>query len=294
MYRNLDIENKILKNKYYAEPYNPNDKPIISYLICVRVLRGISDKDSLYSLFWSYIEKVPEIDRNKAEFLIKFDIDDEVAIQNWVIGDTLKSKFPNLNIRVFAYNRWEGRRSLYLHYWYLFTRRNISSKYIGFLTDDVIFTQNPISYIEQYIDKEYAMLSHVHNIEVLHSIKDWELETTKWSGGALTEPYPTVSTKILEICGNMGFQPNIDNWFALINVILYCKYKIDLYYDIPDIFHRNTFAHMEFTPDIFLPSKFNQEWLVDDSKPSDDSYYYKLIEKQSDNIYLNMKNDGVV
>lgn len=291
MLKNLEIENKILRDKYYAEPYNPNDKPLITYLICARVLRGISDKDSLYSLFWSYIEKVPEVDRNKAEFLIKFDVDDEVAIQNWVIGDTLKTKFPNLNIRVFVYNRWEGRRTLYMHYWYLFTRKNPSSKYIGFLTDDVVFLENSIQYIEQHKDSKYAMLSHVHNTEVLHSIKDWQLETTKWSGGTLTEPYPIVSTKILEICGNMGFQPNIDNWFALLNVIMYVKYGIDLYKDIPDLVHRQTFTHQEFDPSIFVPSQFNKEWFVDDSQGSKDSYYYRLVEIQADNIWLNLKNE---
>jgi hypothetical protein len=294
MDKNIEIGNKILEDNYYEEPYNIDDKPIVSYLICVRTLRGITEKDSLYSLLNSFISQVPEQDWNKVEFLIKFDVDDTVAIVDWVIGDNLRTRFPKLNIRVFAFHRWEGRRSIYLNYWYLFTRRNISSKFIGFLTDDVTFQANPLYHIEKHLDKEYVMLSHVHNREVLHSIKDWELETTRWSCGSLTEPYPTVSVKILEICGSMGFQSNIDNWFALINVILYCKYKIDLYYDVPNVFHRNSFSDMSFNPTNFLPSKFNEEWLVDDSKPSNDSYYYCLVEKQADNIYLNMKIQGII
>lgn len=302
---NQNIKDILLNERYYVTPFNPNDFPIISFLICCRVLRGVEDKNSLYALFNSIMEikqkQYPswESDSNsrtnlindlkKIEFIIKFDIDDDVAINNWVIGNTLKQKYPFLTIRPIVYGRWEGRRSISEHYRFIFSRRNTNAKWIGFLTDDVIFMEDPLKEIEKYKDEKYAILTHVHNLEVVNKIKDWVKETTSWSNGNMTEPYPMCTANLIEITGNMGWGLNVDNWLAGLNVILIKKYGIDIYKDIIDVFHRTVFEAFEFNPKFFLPSQFNKEFFVDDSEGSKDPYYYKLLETQADNIYFHLK-----
>ena len=53
-----NIRNTILRDKYYTTPYNPEHKPLISFLISIRVLRGVDDKNSIYATFNSIIEVI--------------------------------------------------------------------------------------------------------------------------------------------------------------------------------------------------------------------------------------------
>jgi len=282
-------KNILERDRYFVTPYNENHKPLISFLMNCRLLRSLNDKSSIYTMLDSFNGKLSKEDKSKIEIIVKFDVDDKEVIDKLLLDNQLQKKYPDIVIRPIIYDRWEGRKSLNLHYAFIFTRRNPNSKFIGFITDDVIIQENPIPYIEKYKNEEYCILSHCHNLEILNGITDWKTNITRWSCGNLTEPYPIVSSKIFEICGNMGYQVNIDNWLALLNVILFVKYKIDLYIDVPDFFHRDVFTNGKFIPQNFQPSNFNWEWFVDDSIGTTDNYYYNLVEQQADNIYYNIK-----
>jgi hypothetical protein len=100
----------------------------------------------------------------------------------------------------------------------------------------------------------------------------------------LTDTYPIVSTKIFEVIGNCGWQIHIDATCALLNVILYQKYGINLDY----LLDSKYLSRM----DSVRADKLNPP--QNPFNTSIPSYYYTLIEQQAKNIYLNMKEDGVL
>ena len=69
---------------------------------------------------------------DKVEFLIKLDSDNEIALNEYIKCEGFKRKYPQLQIRPVVFGRWEGRKSLYSVYHFLFTRKNPSSKFIVF------------------------------------------------------------------------------------------------------------------------------------------------------------------
>lgn len=285
---------QINKFGYYSSEPKSENKPILSFLVCCRFCK---ENNILYK-FLDSVERVfntPE-QRKQIEILIKFDIDDEKAIREILEKELLK-KYP-LIIRPYFYRRWEGRLTLNLQYMFLFSRKAKTSKYIVFATDDCVVEGNFLPIIEKHLNQPYCIFTrHSHKKEKLEAAREYKKPKEEggylWSGAGLTEPFPIVSDRIIECCGNMGWQVNIDNWLSLLNVIMYTKYKVNLMIDllIPHIgFNPNPIGKQ---PEYFV-GHFNMEMFVSGTKTCENDYYFDLTERQAKNIYLNMKEEGYI
>ena len=114
-----------------------------------------------------------------------------------------------------------------------------------------------------------------------------------WTKGGLTEPFPIIATKLLEVIGNMGWQSNIDNWLSLINVIFYHTYGKLLYKRTPLPYIELNPIPQKFTEDNY-PTNFNADMYTSHSKLPESQYYFNLVEQQVKNIYFDMINEGII
>lgn len=295
--------NHIQMDKCLAIPYKETDNPILSCLLSCRVFNSSefihpikcdmdrTDRFNLYTFFDSFIYYNKETDYKKIEFLVKFDSDNELALNEYIYNNKLSEKYPQLIIRPFIFGRWEGRNSLYDMYEFLFTRRNLSSRFVTFASDDSLFYNNhngggnifEILKINQ--QEDYVLLTSHNKQDLWDSIEHWKKDTNKWRDGWLTEPYPIVSVKLMEIMGNMGFQNNIDSSFTLLAVMLKCKYNIDIRRLINGWMLR---GNKKVETDNYNTA-FNEEFCISiDQVPQENSYFWKLVEQQTSNIYLQM------
>ncbi len=302
-------------NAYGEMPYNPEHKPLISFLICCRVYgteefrlidrinNDLTEYFNLYTLFKSYVGTHGGKNLQEAEFIIKFDTDNTLALEEYLLRDGINKNFPGLIVRPIIYNRWESKNALYLNYAYLFSKKNPASKFVGFLTDDSIIYTKILDQIEAFKNEKYAILtSHgksfpdnegntilpfVANEGLIDYIYNWKQDNFKWREGWISEPYPIVTSKLVETIGNMGWQMHIDSTFTLLTVILKCKYGIDLRRFInPWCMRGNKGVNDTYE------SKFNNEYCISRNLvPPDDIYIWKLYEQMAHNIYLNLKSE---
>jgi len=264
--------------------------PKLTFLMMCRIRTDLKDNSisDIFSFFDSAIKYIPIGERPLVEFLVKFDNDDKIAK-----SFNLNKLYPSLNIRTFTYGRWEGQATNHYHFSYLFSHRNPNSKYIGFVSDDCQFTRFNIN----ELIGEYSYFNTKHTLKKLEEFKDYK-NNLSWITG-LNDSYPIMSAKILEITSGIGFQEHIDNWKSLLNLILYSKYKISLSRIWKPIFKRHNILPEKLRKDLTwydwtTGSKFNYDMKLFIEKDKVNSYYFTLVEKQAHNIYLNLKEDGVL
>jgi hypothetical protein len=296
-----NIKEILFDDNYYASPYNKDQDCLLSVLMCVRMTRGIGGPTDILTFLSSLFQKWTPLSQSKTEFLIKFDLDDETAIKKLFLEGRINKMIREFNspsppiIRYFIYNRWEGKKTFNYHYQYLFSQRNPKSKFITFATDDSYYVDDLIEKLSPVINQEYKILirSEMYN-NVLGTISTWKepCELRKWASGDLTDPYPIVSSKIIEICGGMGWQQNIDNWFSLLGVILFKKYNIQIFQTFPVCINRKTEERIGLESPNY--SAFNKEMFVDDTTFPQNNYYLKLVETQATSIFLHMKNENLI
>lgn len=279
--------NSLLPDMAYMEGIK--ETPLISFLINFRTIKLTNGNNDILSLFDSYMANIKPENRYLAEFIIKFDIDDEFALHKFILEDTFRNKYKDLIIRPCAFRRWEGRSSIYLTYSYLFSQRNPTSKWIGFLTDDFTFTRDIIEDIK-HLDKKYTILNTQQTEIALKGIDNWRTNLS-WAKSPITECYPIITPDIIEICGGMGWQSNIDNWLGLIGAILYKQYNYNIFNYITPFYSRNTEDKLSLNLSDNYPAKFNKEMFVDDTTSPKNDYYFNLVEQQAKNIYLNIKEN---
>ena len=289
-----NIKLKLFNDKYYATPYDKNQDCLLSVLVCCRMTRGIGGPTDILQLLSSIFQYWSPLHQSQTEILIKFDLDDELAIHELLekgLIEKLVADFGSPSppkIRYFIYNRWEGKKTFNYHYNFLFSQRNPKSKLIGFATDDSFYQGDILNKVGD-LDKPAIYLRSNIIETVLKSINDYRSpeELRKWACGELTDPYPFVSSSLIEYAGSMGWQQNIDNWLSLLGAIVYKKYNINLFQNIPIVIQRKTDERPGLEARNY--SKFNEEMFVDDTTFPKNDYYFKLIEQQAKNIYLNMK-----
>jgi len=288
--------------------------PLLSFLVCYKSPERSDDPCNLFTVLEGLKNSIKPEDYGKIEFLIRIDSDDIVAY-NKLVEYGYVAGYP-MNIKVFQFKPWEGRYTFNYHYTFLFSQRAYCSKYVGFLTDDCLIHDKIKYMIEEletkYPDIEYGVFHssetevwpvpehhkkfHVkERLEAITKMGDYKdlTVTQKWCSNFLTESYPIVTSKIFEIMGNCGWQVNIDSTLALLNVILYQKYGINIAF----LLDSKSFSRLDAVraekekPE---PNSFNHRMTLNASKTSDDPYLYVLMEQQAKNIYLNMKEDGVL
>lgn len=229
--------------------------------------------NSLEMLFKSIKELYNSSD---IEILVRMDLDDPYINKL----ETLGEKYA-LPIRIFKYHRWEGRWSCNYDYSFLFTRRNPNTKWIGFLTDDCVLKRNIVS---ELTDRYHIIGDFKSPVtkEKLDGVKDYT--TNAWTTPEYICAYPIVSTKLIEIMGNMGYQVNIDSTLALINVMMYIQHGLILAKHIKEFIIRENVDRKDN-----YGEQFNRNWLMTDSDMPSSSYFFTLMEQTIQNIYLNLK-----
>lgn len=255
--------------------------------MCVRVRTDLNNSGvrDIIKFFYTAVNEIFPKDRDKVEFLIKFDSDDNKFLT--LIKEF--SRFP-LKIRLFSYSRWEGMETAHYNYTYLLNRINSESKFIIFCGDDSVPKNLNISILEKFKDNNYLFFSSLPRM----SETEWLAKSSytppfskcmnDLNSLRLVEPYPVISRKLLEICSGAGFCSNVDGWLALLNVILFNKYNILLTKNLPNLmFSRDNTQKQDMFEDNFT-SNWNRDM---ENLP----YYFDLLNQQAKNIYLNIKED---
>ena len=287
---------------------------LLSYLICYRNPDRTDDPCNLFRVLNKFRKDIKETDYDKIEILIRIDKDD-IPTLNRLVNSSYISAYP-MKIRIFNFNRWEGRHTFNYHYMFLFSQRNPNSKFIGFMTDDCLFHDKIEHIIEEletkYLDLDYAVFFscatecyptpeiykqfHIKTkLDFITKMGDYKTldVTEKWSTNFLTESYPIVSCKLLEVMSNLGWQVNIDSTLGLLNIMLYQKYGVNIAFLLENksFIRKDCNRTDKETP---APNPFNHDMVLNASKNSKNKYLYTLMEQQAKNIYLNMKEDGVL
>ena len=269
--------------------------PILSLMMMCRV-RYYNNSKAEGTLF-SFLESMEKNLKNKekVELLIKFDSNDKQAID--LIGKNYFKQFSFV-IKPVVLHRWEGVFSASFVFSHLLTLTNQSSHFIGICTDDCMAHDNwegIINSLEKEINNNYIIfVSHNHeNTETkLKSCSDYRVNT-EWHESFLTDPYPIISRKILEICGYYGFGREVDAWPTLLNVILYNKYGVNISKSFGP--HQHFIRYNNQTVDLLTDNfEISPSFRGIDFRSNNMEYYFKLVEQSAKSIYLNMKEDGVI
>jgi hypothetical protein len=247
---------------------------MISVLFCSRVKDN--PDSNLPRLLDSAVANMSEDERDKIEFLIKYDDDD-----NERPPESFFAKYP-FSIRTFVWSRGEGRHSLHHAQEYLFAQRDPRSRFCFMTADDFYFSRpNFVSEILNVKD-EFCIIGQIRPpIESFAGVYENEEAIRRWvlSFGALS---PVISARLIEVCQNFGWQSNVDSWLMGLSVVLYDLYKIVIWQTMPPFYERSggwglgdtpTYNNMELTG---LKGPYNKYW-------------FELLRRQARNIYLNME-----
>lgn len=250
---------------------------MVSFIISSRV-KNNPDSD-IFGLLDSILEY--GYNNNNCEVLIKYDDDDDEQP-----SESEFSLYP-FPIRKFVWGKMEGRHSLHLTYFQLFTERNPKSKFIINCPDDRIFFRK--GFIDEIlsIKKKYCFVGNI-----LPSSETIKLDYHKTQNIKIWVhqcDLLVTSCKMIEILGNFGFQANTDNWVTLLHLVLVSKYNLDLFVKVENFNMRNPQVNKSHLNNV---KNYNENFRVDDTIESISPYYFKLIEQQAKNIYLNYKEDN--
>lgn len=266
-----------------------NFDPFITFIMCSR--KKDNPDSQLLKTLDSIALHIGDQAIEKIEILIKFDTDDDKSYKE-IIDLNYKKVEPGLvdqpnllesypfRIRYFIYNRGEGRRSLHNDYMFLFSQRDPRSKFISFITDDCIMVKDGLfKELESLRDKDWCILGEKKPVAKLfpnyRENQDWRTQVSM---------FPIVSSNLLHVLQNMGWQVNIDNWLTLLHVILYHKYDLDLFYGIDNYITREGGTSKEEQY-----GKVYNDMEITNNKRCTNTYYFDLIEQACKNVYLNYK-----
>lgn len=250
---------------------------MVTFIISSRV------KDNPDSNIFELLDSILEngYNENNCEVLIKYDDDDD---ERPTISDFTKYPFTT---KIFIWSRMEGRHSLHLTYFQLFNERNPKSKFIINCPDDRIFFRK--GFVDEIlsIKKKYCFIGNiVPSSELIKSDYHKKQNIKIWIHQC---DLLVTSCKIIEILGNFGFQSNTDNWMTLLHLVLVSKYNLDLFVKVENFNMRNNQINKSYLNNI---KNYNEIFRVDDTVDFISPNYFKLIEQQAKNIYLNYKEDN--
>jgi hypothetical protein len=248
---------------------------MLSVIFCSRV-KNNPDSD-VRSLLDSTMYHTKPKEREQIEFLVKYDDDDEERPP-----DSFFAQYP-LTVRRFVWSRGEGRHGLHHAQEYLFAQRDPRSRFCMMTADDFTFTRpNFISEILAIPD-EFCILGHNRpHIEAFAGIYEQEEAIRKWvvSFGPFS---PVVSTRLIEVCQNFGWQSNVDSWLMGLSVVLYDLYRVVIWKTLPSFYQRGGGYGMGDT------TTYNNMELTSQKGP-ENRYWFELVRRQARNVYLNMEH----
>jgi hypothetical protein len=250
---------------------------MISVLFCSR---SKDNPDSgLRRLLDSAVSCTTPDERAQIEFLIKFDSDDDTRLP-----DSVLTKFP-FPVRPFVWSRGEGRHGLHHAQEYLFAQRDPRSRFCLMTADDFYF--NRLGFVSDILDvkDEFCILGHgrppiewfagVYEQEKM--IREWVVSCGPWS--------PVVSTRLIEVCQNFGWQANVDSWLMGLSVVLYDLYGIVIWKQHEPFYERG--GEYERPASMGVAPTYNNMELTNNVGPLN-RYWFELVRRQARNVYLNM------
>jgi hypothetical protein len=261
----------------------PNDKPeesgraingMISVIFCSRVKDNPDSK--VKKLLDTAVAHTSPEERKHIEFLIKYDDDDD---ERPPASFFAAYPFP---IRTFVWSRGEGRHYLHHAQEYLFAQRDPRSRFCLMMSDDFFFTRpNFVTEILNVRDEFCIIGRNDPNFAAFAGIYEREEAVRRWvvAFGALA---PVVSTRLIEVCQNFGWQSNVDSWLMGLSVVLYDLYKVVIWRGMECFYERGGGPGLGDTP------TYNNMELTYLQGPQN-KYWFELVRRQARNVYLNME-----
>ena len=247
---------------------------MISVIFCSRVKEN-PDSNVRRLLDSAVVHTSPD-ERDKIEFLIKYDDDDDGRPP-----DKFFARYP-FPIRTFAWSRGEGRHYLHHAQEYLFAQRDPRSRFCLMTADDFLFTRpNFVSEILSIPD-EFCIVGPVRPpIESFAGIYEKEEAIRQWvvAFGPLS---PVISARLIEVCQNFGWQSNVDSWLMGLSIVLYDLYRVIIWRSIEPYYERGGGYGLGDTP------TYNNMELTCMKGP-ENKYWFELLRRQARNLYLNME-----
>jgi hypothetical protein len=247
---------------------------MISVIFCSRVKEN--PDSNVRRLLDSAVAHVSPDEQDKIEFLIKYDDDDDGRP-----SDSFFARYP-FPIRTFAWSRGEGRHYLHHAQEYLFAQRDPRSRFCLMTADDFLFTRpNFVSEILSH-KEEFCIIGPVRPpIESFAGIYEKEEAIRQWvvAFGPLA---PVISSRLIEVCQNFGWQSNVDSWLMGLSIVLYDLYKVVIWRPIEEYYERGGGYGLGDTP------TYNNMELTCMKGP-ENKYWFELLRRQARNLYLNME-----
>jgi hypothetical protein len=247
---------------------------MLSVIFCSRV-KDNPDSD-VPGLLDSAVAHVAPHERDKIEFLIKYDSDDDRRLP-----DSFFAKYP-FSVRTFCWSRGDGRHSLHHAQEYMFAQRDPRSRFCLLTADDFYFTRPGFVSEILSIEDEFCILGPIRpGIECFTRVYEQDEEVRRWvvAFGALS---PVVSGRLIEVCQNFGWQANVDSWLMGLSVVLYDLYRIIIWKTIEPFYERGGGYGMGDTP------TYNNMELTYLQGPRN-KYWFELLRRQARNLYLNIE-----
>jgi hypothetical protein len=252
---------------------------MLSVIFCSRV-KGNPDSN-LPRLLDSAVAHVAPHERDRLEFLIKYDDDDHARP---AAGFFARYPFP---IRTFVWSRGEGRHHLHHAQEYLFAQRDRRSRFCLMTADDFYFTRSGFVSEILSIPDEFVILgvnrppieSFAGVYEQEEAIRRWVVAFGPWS--------PVVSARLIEVCQNFGWQANVDSWLMGLAVVLYDLYRVILWKTQEPFYARG--GCCERPASMGTAPTFNNMELTCLKGP-ENRYWFELVRRQARNVFLNMKH----
>lgn len=247
---------------------------MLSVLFCCRVK---DNPDSNLPRFLdSAVEHIAPHERDQVEFLIKFDDDDDQRP-----SDSWLAQYP-FSIRTFTYSRGDGRHSLHHAQEYLFAQRHPTSRFCFMTADDFRLTRTGFVSEILNIRDEFVILGHrrpaIESFDGIYqreeAVRRWVVAFGPWS--------PVISSRLIEVCQNFGWQANVDSWLMGLSVVLYDLYKIVIWKKHDEFYARGGGYGLGDTP------TYNNMELTGQKGPFN-QYWFELVRRQARNVYLNME-----
>jgi hypothetical protein len=248
---------------------------MISVIFCSRVKDN--PDSNIQRLLDSAALHIRPDERDKIEFLIKYDDNDEARPP-----DRFFAGYP-FRIRTFVWSQGEGRHYLHHAQEYLFAQRDPRTRFCLMTADDFYFTRSGFVTDILAVPDEFCILGPTRPpIEAYAGIYENEEAVRRWvvAFGPLA---PVISVRLIEVCQNFGWQSNVDSWLMGLSVVLFDLYKIILWQPIEPFYERGGGYGLGDTP------TYNNMELTCKQGPHN-KYWFELVRRQARNLFLNIEH----
>ena len=250
---------------------------MLSVLFCSRA-KGNPDC-GLERLLDSAVACTTPDEQKRLEFLIKFDADDDARLP-----DGFFAKYP-FAVRPFVWSRGEGRHGLHHAQEYMFANRDPRSRFCLMTADDFYFSRAGFVSEILAVEDEFCIMGHrrppieqfAGRFEDEASVREWVVSFGCWS--------PVISSRLIEVCQNFGWQANVDSWLMGLSVALYDLYGVVIWKQHHPFYERG--GEYERPASTGAAPTYNNMELTNNVGPLN-PYWFELVRRQARNVYLNM------